>query len=320
MENTGGSEKPWTDKDVLRELYVNRELPATTIGERLGCSHRTILNWVERFGFEKHTSRPTRPSELQDASWVFSEYVEKGRSAAEIGDSLGCTPHTVLKAVREHGYEEHIQTNAAKRPDELDDPDWLREHYSERLLTMREIASELGCHYSTVRDAIHEHDIDVQMGPRTGAHEPLRDADLLRELHDQGLGARRIAEELGVSSTSVGRWLHKHGIQDRSGGAMEGENHHSWNGGVGQSAYYGKSWGPQRQKALERDEYTCRLCGLPNDEHVEQHGRALDVHHIEPFDPDRPAEPQNALTNLMTLCHDYHVEQHRRTTESAGGG
>jgi len=67
------------------------------------------------------------------------------------------------------------------------------------------------------------------------------------------------------------------------------------------------SWRSVREGVLERDGYECRFCGTTNDEHLEQHGRGLEAHHILPRadgGPDTPA-------NLITVCVSCH-----RTLES----
>ncbi len=71
---------------------------------------------------------------------------------------------------------------------------------------------------------------------------------------------------------------------------------------------YGPNWEKQRRRALERDGYRCRRCGVP---HTPE--RPLHVHHIRPFrsfgylpginDAYREA---NRLENLITLCSRCH--------------
>jgi DEAD/DEAH box helicase domain-containing protein len=69
---------------------------------------------------------------------------------------------------------------------------------------------------------------------------------------------------------------------------------------------YGPNWQQQKEAARERDEYTCQICGLPED------GRAHDVHHINPFRSFASHKEANRLTNLITLCRADH-----RRAESA---
>lgn len=51
--------------------------------------------------------------------------------------------------------------------------------------------------------------------PETEA--PWRDEDLLRELYvDEGLSKKKISGKLDCSDTTVGKWLERHGIEDRA--------------------------------------------------------------------------------------------------------
>ncbi|MBM3145088.1 MAG: DEAD/DEAH box helicase [Chloroflexi bacterium] len=63
---------------------------------------------------------------------------------------------------------------------------------------------------------------------------------------------------------------------------------------------YGSNWGAQRQAALERDAYSCQVCGAIEGE-ISHH-----VHHKIPFKAfDIPREA-NRLENLITVCPACH--------------
>jgi len=78
----------------------------------------------------------------------------------------------------------------------------------------------------------------------------------------------------------------------------------NWRGGV--DVEYGEDWKKSRQLVLERDGYECQICGQTQEEHLNEYGRDLDVHHIIPkrrFDTDEQA---NQAENLITLCRGCH--------------
>jgi hypothetical protein len=79
-----------------------------------------------------------------------------------------------------------------------------------------------------------------------------------------------------------------------------GENHPSWKGG--RPDYYGTRWNKQRQKALERDNYECVICGKGKDEL----GIHPDVHHIVPVADFEDKDNAHDLINLVTLCRKHH--------------
>lgn len=82
--------------------------------------------------------------------------------------------------------------------------------------------------------------------------------------------------------------------------------------------WYRGSWCSQRQKALERDDYQCTVCGISDEEHKRQFGRSLDVHHIVPIRLfaiwDVPVDDAHDLTNLQTVCRTHHPDSPGTTT------
>jgi len=85
-----------------------------------------------------------------------------------------------------------------------------------------------------------------------------------------------------------------------------GENHHLWKEGTKHN--YGGGWSKQREKALERDGYECRACGMPNETHKEKYGKSLHVHHIIRAGDFDDLENAHSLENLVTACHNCHAK------------
>lgn len=86
---------------------------------------------------------------------------------------------------------------------------------------------------------------------------------------------------------------------------MVGEDAPRWKGGVSDT-YYGPEWKRQRRKTLERDDFTCRSCGMEGEEHRIEYSKQLHVHHIIRFLSFEHSEDANRLSNLVTLCKDCH--------------
>ena len=81
-----------------------------------------------------------------------------------------------------------------------------------------------------------------------------------------------------------------------SRGSASGEKNGNWKGG--RPKYRGADWHKQRRLAMERDQYTCQLCGIKQ----EEIDRELTVHHILPYHDGGT----NDLDNLLTVCMSCH--------------
>lgn len=92
------------------------------------------------------------------------------------------------------------------------------------------------------------------------------------------------------------------------------ENHYNWQGG--HSTYRGPNWNQQRRLARQRDGHTCRCCGDTS----EELGRALDVHHIIPFNAFESYLEANKLVNLISLCQSCHTTIEHATHDATRVG
>lgn len=162
-----------------------------------------------------------------------------------------------------------------------------------------------------------------EMGPRTEETEALLEdirqlADELdrlpsrSEYHEQGKFSR------GMARSRLGSWkdaVRKAGYEPREAGATPGELSGHWTGGY--EGYYGPTWHKQRRAARERDEYECAACGMTEEEHLDEYGWALEVHHTIPFRKFDDSEKANKLENLVTLCRKHHRKYEYMPAEQA---
>ena len=80
---------------------------------------------------------------------------------------------------------------------------------------------------------------------------------------------------------------------------FSGENSPTWKGG---KRHYKGGWLKARDKVRERDNYTCQLCGITE----EEQGFQMDVHHIVNYRLFKDKREANNLDNLICLCHNCH--------------
>lgn len=86
---------------------------------------------------------------------------------------------------------------------------------------------------------------------------------------------------------------------------QSGENNYNWKGGYGN---YSRDWDEARKQALERDDYECKICGRSDEDHQEDFGKSLDIHHIRPARKFDDQEKAHQLSNLITLCRSCHAK------------
>lgn len=107
--------------------------------------------------------------------------------------------------------------------------------------SLAQLAAAYGCSHSWVLKILKKHDVERRP---TGAPTPSY-VPQIRELREQGLGARRIAKQLGVSVTTVQKWLGKWGMASPlPRGHEAGPAHPTWGGGAGVVAGYRYVWVP----------------------------------------------------------------------------
>ncbi|MBI4359099.1 MAG: deoxyhypusine synthase family protein [Candidatus Nealsonbacteria bacterium] len=80
---------------------------------------------------------------------------------------------------------------------------------------------------------------------------------------------------------------------------MKGDKNPAWAGGISWEPY-AEEFFMIRSVVLERDNSSCKLCGITEKESYEKHNQHLHVHHMD-FD-----KKNNSLKNLVSLCVSCH--------------
>lgn len=103
-------------------------------------------------------------------------------------------------------------------------------------------------------------------------------------------------KRLGYKAPStLGMKLSKEARKNISEGHM-GEKNHNWQGGKSFEPYTFEWTKTLRLAIRQRDNFTCKKCGITEEEHIKRTGRVLSVNHID-FDKSN-CDPKN----LNTLC------------------
>lgn len=89
----------------------------------------------------------------------------------------------------------------------------------------------------------------------------------------------------------------------------------NWMGGY--SSYAGSNWLTQREKAIERDGFQCKRCGMTRKRHKKRYKTDLHVDHVKPRRCFVDYQEANEIDNLNTLCASCHrkIESVRQKLE-----
>jgi len=98
--------KPYKDKDTLVELYIEKGMSQTEIGEKYGVTAATISYWLNKNDIPTPGGGPkVQYPKLRDKNWLREEYIRKQKSSRDIAEELGADKSVVLKGLRKCGIE-----------------------------------------------------------------------------------------------------------------------------------------------------------------------------------------------------------------------
>lgn len=307
------------DEEWLREKYVEEELSKDDVAALCDVSATTIGRRLEKFGIpirsRKEASRANSNDKLRDGDWLHQKYVEEAMSTIDIAKEIGSSASTVGSWLRRHDIKvrETQQTWDLKRPDGLMDEEVMYDLYHNQKMTTYEIADHFDVDQHTVCNWMDQHGIERMMRSYDHPNTPdeLRDAEWLRQKHiEEKLNITEIAEMCEVHRVTVRNWMHRHDIEPQG---LEGEYSANWKEGPQLKRNYGSKWYRFAEKARKRDDYECQRCGINQSEYKQEHGVALDVHHVKAVDTFRHPRKAHTLDNLVTLCRPCHTTVERQT-------
>lgn len=152
--------RPWTDKDRLRELYVEKDLTYDEVADRLGCSVSTIKKWASEYnlGDEK---KPWK-----DRNRMYRLYVKEDMTQEEVADTLDCSYSTVNKWLKEHDIP--VRTHGGNFEKPWHDKETFQEVWESDMKT-GDMAEELGCDVGTMYYWAERHGFRETEGPQPGS-------------------------------------------------------------------------------------------------------------------------------------------------------
>lgn len=181
-------ERPWTDEDTLRRLYVEEGLSQQEVGDRLGCSASTIGNWMDKFGIKNtHFVNRAKFRTQQNGyeQWCSTYGWEKDRLYVHqlLAVAMGTDPHDLFGGDYQIHHKNgihwdnrpgnietiHIVDHASEHMNKKwGDKPWRNEEMLEKGLkkyTVSKLADLWGCSPRTIRDWKNRHGLpDLKPG------------------------------------------------------------------------------------------------------------------------------------------------------------
>lgn len=227
----------------LRKEYIENERPPSHIAVDLRVGKNSITYWMDKFGIptRTHSEAQTiaklpenfKSAELQRAEskirepidvFLRREYEDNQRPATEIATEVGVHHATVYTWLRNHDIpirEKSEAQSLAKLPPGFKKPTkrQIERWYVDQGKSSSQIGEDLGVTETTVLRIMEDYSIarrdfsECQLN--RGVRKPSK-SQLRQWYIDERRSANEIAEEVGVTNTTVLGWLKKHRIPARS--------------------------------------------------------------------------------------------------------
>jgi 5-methylcytosine-specific restriction endonuclease McrA len=260
-----------SEVDTLKKMYS--EYTMKEIAETLGRTRRSVEGQLKKLGLRSSVCGKTKL---------------KLRTFKTLEEKYGMPMASILYTLH---WEKNLPIRNGMDKELGCDPSTVKEWMVEFNVGNRNISEDTKRRYSTMTDE----QIKAQT---TAANEHVRThgQPYLKGRKGWSTGLTK-HDHPGLMSSSI-----KHMGKNNPMANMRGELHPMWTGG--EKYWKHKEWFEIREKAKQRDGYTCVDCGITEEEHYMTVGQPLQVHHIVPYKECKKHE----LYNLITLCASCHCK------------
>lgn len=107
--------RPWRDKDILEELYVEKELSSRDVADELNCGQSTVLRWLRRHDIDRRREGRRQidlPEPLDNPDELRRLYRTEQLSTNEIAEKYGVTRQVVRARLKRFGIEMRSHSTA----------------------------------------------------------------------------------------------------------------------------------------------------------------------------------------------------------------
>lgn len=231
-------------KAILIDLHLVKELTLQEIANQLGYSYDTVWRRMVEYGIKRYQSHPesSRHPELSDKKWLYQKYIIDEESTSEIATSIGCGVMLVSRALENYAIKKRTGSEAQRckhHYHELLNKEWLYQKYIIDKMSTPAIANIVGCHSSTVGEALKRYNIPIR--DTTEYNKINIPKSTMVELHcNQKLTLVKISSILGYCVQTISKRMKECGIEVVR---PSGEDHHN----------FGKTIYPERKIDIPKD-------------------------------------------------------------------
>lgn len=220
--------------------------------------------------------------------YLYEEHIIKCKPIYQIAKENGVSGDTIRRSLI-HNNIDYWQTRYKERLSDKE-IEQICNMYCNQNMSANQIGIVLGITHRTVIRILQKQGIQTRSMSESqfnyhnkNISDLYNDSKWLNKMYwDEGKTSTEIAEELGVSPSTILRHMKKLGLNTKTNaeakiGVMVGDKHPNWQGGITPLKFLLREYFYTNQVPIiaKRDGYTCQLCG-------ETH-TVLNVHHIRGF-------------------------------------
>jgi transposase len=250
------SKKLNPDREAIIQKYVVYEKSLKVVSKELGIGRTTLVRYIKKYGIKLRDKYRLKRKNI-NFSKEFMENEYKIKNAWQIAKEHGCGKSTIYRYLKKFG------------------------------IIIREHSESLKGKFAGKSNPSFKYDISKEF--------------LLEEYEKNRNDSYKLAKVFGCSPSIILRNLRKYGIKVRTQkeaqkGLRMGPDNPNWRNGVSFLPYP-----PAFNKALKasirkRDNYTCQVCGMTEEEHLILFGCNLTIHHAD-YNKENCDE-----SNLFSTC------------------
>ena len=149
-----------TTKKELEQLYIEKNLTLSEVGEELGVSPSTARRFVDEAGIELRDFTDKYENEkYRDKSWLKQKYLKENKSSREIGSICGVHESTIQFWLSKFA----IQKNSGC--EKYKEEDWLKKEYLDKDRRIKDISAECDVTIKTIKNWLNKFDIKKRETP-----------------------------------------------------------------------------------------------------------------------------------------------------------